>query len=100
MRCPECGSNDRVKNGYTNTAKRTKRFKCKGCSKIFTVASDGCHCHLLRTPLDVVARAVRLAARGADLTSVARIIKKPPKTLREWLKKARAHTCQHCNWML
>ena len=78
MKCPRCKSDEKIKDGIV---KQKQRYKCKGCSFRYTVASGSG-----AKPLYLRKIALQLYLEGLGFRSIGRVIGVSNVTVLNWIR--------------
>lgn len=77
LKCPECGSSERVKNGMM---KEMQRYKCKKCSCNYTKSNQRGY------PKELKNMALRMYLEGVGFRDIGRILGVSNVTVLYWVK--------------
>ena len=80
LKCPKCGCNKRVKNGFNN---KKQRYLCKKCGCHYTVSKRG-------YPEQIRRKAIQLYLEGNGYRRIERILNVSHVSVINWVKKAGA----------
>lgn len=79
MKCPKCGSEDKVKNGRVNDG--FQRYRCKNCGCNYTKEGRG-------YPKELRLLALRMYLEGIGFRGIGRLLKVSNVTVLNWVKEA------------
>ena len=81
IRCPECSSENVIKDGKLGGK---QRYLCKKCHRRFTPEAK----HIFR-PKHFKERAIKMYVNGMSINAIAKTLGVPFSTVYGWIKKAR-----------